>query len=545
MRKKTFLFCVAVLLATTQSLFAQSQPPTVSGVSAVVDTLQSIVSFTFDLQDVESDSMEVSLRLSSDNGETYLLNPDSLSGDAGFPVFAGSGKTILWHYEQSTFNLNQQSLVAKVIADDRKPVDIQNIVSQVDSMRLRNDLTFLAKTRHRTAGPVHLEAVKDTLENRFSAVGLQSYRQEWQLGSYQAANIIGRLPGRPDEATTFIIDAHFDSQTNTPGADDNASGVAGVLEAARILSAYSFRRSIRFIGFDLEEAGLIGAGNYVANGIPSYEETAGVFNFEMIGFYCDIPGCQSLPNGFDILFPAAADSVAANDFRGDFITNVANEASNSLRFAFDSLAAEYVPELRVISLAVPGNGQIAPDLRRSDHAQFWDAGYKALMLTDGSEFRNPNYHQPGDSIATLDLRFMTNVVKATIATVADLAGLQNSGTGISNSFEVPITGINHVDQQEISGFELLQNYPNPFNPTTTIRYELLRQGLVTLEVQNTLGERVRLLLNSEQVAGEYTAQWNGLSDAGLPVSSGLYFYRLTLNGESHTSSKSSKMLLIR
>jgi len=89
MPKKTLSFCLAIFLSATQFLLAQNQPPTVTGVAAAVDSLESTVSFSFDLLDAESDSLEISLRLSNDNGDTYLLKPDSLSGDIGFPVFPG------------------------------------------------------------------------------------------------------------------------------------------------------------------------------------------------------------------------------------------------------------------------------------------------------------------------------------------------------------------------------------------------------------------------------------------------------------------------
>lgn len=170
-----------------------------------------------------------------------------------------------------------------------------------------------------------------------------------------------------------------------------------------------------------EELRLVGSNRYVLNGIKAFEDIQGVLNYEMIGFYSDEPGSQSLPTGFELLFPKAAEEVSDDDFRGNFLTVVGNQDSNPLIAAYLDAAETYVPDLRIVSVAVPGTGAIVPDLRRSDHASFWDGGMQALMLTDGSDFRNFNYHTPGDSIGTLDFAFMRHVVQATLATAAELA----------------------------------------------------------------------------------------------------------------------------
>ncbi len=92
---------------------------------------------------------------------------------------------------------------------------------------------------------------------------------------------------------------------------------------------------------------------------------------------------------------------------------------------FDNLAAQYVPDLSVISIYPPGNSEIAPDLRRSDHARFWDAGNFALMLTDGADFRNSSYHTPADTLGKLNFTFMSNIVKATLVSAAVRAEIQH------------------------------------------------------------------------------------------------------------------------
>ncbi len=236
------------------------------------------------------------------------------------------------------------------------------MVNQADSMRLHTDMDIMEGTRHYTAGAAHLAEVKDTLFGRFGQYGLAPYYQNFQFNSYQAQNIIGKKAGQVAENTVFIVDGHYDSVNNGPGADDNASAVIGVLEAARILSQYEFRRSIRFIGFDLEELGLRGSQEYVNNGILAGENVAGVLNFEMIGYYSERNNSQVFPPGFNLLFPAAYATVSADTFKGNFITNVANTSSSGIKQVFDACAATYVPALKVVSIEAPGNGR---NLRRT------------------------------------------------------------------------------------------------------------------------------------------------------------------------------------
>ena len=195
------------------------------------------------------------------------------------------------------------------------------------------------------------------------------------------------------------------------------------MEAARLLSRFPADKSLRFIGFDLEESGLIGSTQYVANFLPADEHIAGVLNFEMIGYFSQAPNSQTLPAGFNLLFPDAYNAVAAQQFRGNFITNVGNAKSAALVDLFDQSAATYVPNLRVVSLKAPGNSEVAPDLRRSDHTPFWQAGISALMITDGANFRNACYHTAKDTAEDkLTFSFMADVLRATIATAAQMAG---------------------------------------------------------------------------------------------------------------------------
>jgi aminopeptidase YwaD len=105
---------------------------------------------------------------------------------------------------------------------------------------------------------------------------------------------------------------------------------------------------------------------------------------------------------------------------GDFLAIVGNTASAALVAAVEGAAKERVPDLKTVALMVPGNGELLPDSRRSDHAAFWHYGYPAVMLTDTANFRNPNYHASTDTIETLDLGFMEKVAQTITATVIHL-----------------------------------------------------------------------------------------------------------------------------
>lgn len=416
----------------------QNLPPVVTITAVSVDEGAGSVALTYDLFDAEGDVCEVRFRASLDGGMTFGADVSMVTGDVGTSIQPGTGRSVAWN---ATTVPDLSVVVVQVIAEDGQAPDVQAMVDAVDAQRLEASLQQLATPRHHSSHPAGLNAVRDTILQRFQTYDLQTTTQEVPFAGTQYPNVIGRHTGLHEEPLTILVDAHYDGVSNSPGADDNASGVVATLEAARILSQYRFRKSIRFIGFSFEEQGLVGSGRYVQAGIPAWETIAGVLNLEMIGFYSDAPNSQSLPNGFEILFPAAVADLQADEFRGNFLTVVGNTASQGLQDSFLLAMSDHVPELRRVPLTVPGNGQIAPDLRRSDHARFWDAGIPALMLTDGSEFRNPFYHTPNDTPAIIDLPFLTRCTKAVIAAAARLAEPVHAGSDMRAL--APFTAVEH------------------------------------------------------------------------------------------------------
>ncbi len=370
----------------------------------------------YDLSTDESKPLFASLHISTDGGTTFLFPVGDVTGDLGW-VSPGKELEAVWSYAPTELPASA-TYAAKIVARSETVVSVADIVSLVDTDRMRTDLESIEGVRHYEFGAELIDRTKDYIESAFRENGLQAQRQRFAANRWNAENLIGRWPGTEAESDVFIIDAHFDTVPTTPGADDNASGVIGMLEAMRVLSQFHFRKSIKFIGFDLEEIGLVGSREYVRAGIPEWENTLGVVNFEMIGYTCQEDGCD--------------------DFRplGDYIHNIGDENSDALRNLFDEAAATYAPELVVLStLATPDN----PNFRRSDHARFWDAGIPALFLTDGANFRNPNYHLSSDISETLDFEFLTRIVRSTVGLIAEQAEPVDAGVGVSEPFGIDPT----------------------------------------------------------------------------------------------------------
>jgi aminopeptidase YwaD len=204
-------------------------------------------------------------------------------------------------------------------------------------------------------------------------------------------------PLAPTRKAPILIGAHYDAVPNTVGADDNATGVAVLLELARLFSQHPARRPIILVAFDLEEYGLGGSQAYVQQLQMDQQPLHLMLSLEMLG-YCDpTPGAQRYPNGLQYFYP----------HQGDFIALIGNwRALLTMRHLQQALhqveiACEWLPMI--------ANGQPLPTARRSDHAPFWDAGYNAILVTDTADLRNPHYHRPSDTLETLDLNFLAGI----------------------------------------------------------------------------------------------------------------------------------------
>ncbi|RMG60750.1 MAG: M28 family peptidase [Calditrichaeota bacterium] len=300
--------------------------------------------------------------------------------------------------------------------------ELERVQEKLSRSRLRYWVQQLEGVRHPEADPDHLQAVRERLADRFRALGYQLEAQAFRQPEYEGVNLIARRPGSRHPEKAWILSAHYDTVAGSPGADDNASAVAALMCLAEALAPLQFETSIWFIAFDGEEAGRAGSRAFVQQPALRNTQVLGVLNLEMIGYADASPNSQLTPPGFELLFPEALGWLSMRDWRGDFLTLIGNTASSQLVANIKKALARHLPELPLLDLEVPGNGSMAPDLRRSDHSSFWDAGIPAVMFTDGAEFRNPNYHAASDLLETLDFAFLENNALAVLFALAELAG---------------------------------------------------------------------------------------------------------------------------
>ncbi|MBI4202470.1 MAG: M28 family peptidase [Chloroflexi bacterium] len=237
-------------------------------------------------------------------------------------------------------------------------------------------------------------------------------------------NLAGRMRGVDWWLPPLVVCAHYDTVEGTVGADDNASGVAVMLECAHLLAPLSLRRSVEFLAVDMEEpeaggAALTGSQAFTQEiiGVAGYE---GIFNLDMVG-YTSGPGTQRLPSEIEGLFPDVAGRMAQQGHRGDDLAIVSNRQSAPLVQAFTSGVQQHTPDLGLVTLELPEDRPALADLFRGDHISFWAMDVPAILLTDTGDYRNPNRHTVKDTPETLDYGFMAKVTAALAGTLAALA----------------------------------------------------------------------------------------------------------------------------
>jgi aminopeptidase YwaD len=282
----------------------------------------------------------------------------------------------------------------------------------VDRNLLKDDLQRLVGERHPVSSPIRLQETEAYLHRQFSEAGLTVTKQTFHAlgGTYH--NVIGTaLPAAQpfQSAPPLIIAAHFDTVQGSPGADDNASALAVILQVARHVRGRILARPIRFIAFNLEEENLLGSSAYTALLRKNREAIQGAIVLECVGYASHQQNSQTIPPGVPIAVPTI----------GNFLAVVGNERSHALTGSVVQAMKSHLP---IVPLVVPGNGEKLPDTRRSDHTSFWEQGFPAVMLTDTANFRNPHYHRPTDTLDTLNLDFIASVAEGVTAAVIALAG---------------------------------------------------------------------------------------------------------------------------
>ena len=239
--------------------------------------------------------------------------------------------------------------------------------------------------------PSALEAAARYIEERFVEYHYQVERQPFQAAGTTVANIEARR--RAASNRFFLIGAHYDTVSSTPGANDNASGVAVMLELARMLAATNDAEAVRFVAFVNEEppwfqTELMGSLVYADRARSRRDDVTGMLALETMGYYSDAEGSQQYPSPFHLLFPST----------GHFLAIVSNIGSVGLMRSFTRHFKAGSP-LPIIASPAP---ESIPGVGWSDHWSFWRKGYKALLLTDTAPYRYPHYHAPSDTPDRLD-----------------------------------------------------------------------------------------------------------------------------------------------
>jgi len=256
-----------------------------------------------------------------------------------------------------------------------------------------------------------LEKTVKYLSAELSSFGYQVSTQSFTFAGHTYQNVIAELKGTKSPGPMLVVGAHYDTVRTTSGADDNASGVAGLLGLAQLFANIRLEKTVRFVAFPLEEPPAyrsknMGSYHYAASLKKAREQVEGMICLEMIGFFSDRPGSQHYPIPFmNLKFPKA----------GNYIAMVGNRKSRkfTLQMAGGFMMATDLP---LVTLNAPA---IVVGIDFSDHWSFGKFGYPAFMVTDTAFYRNPNYHSPSDLPDTLDYNRMTKVVEGLKAAVEE------------------------------------------------------------------------------------------------------------------------------
>ncbi|MEO6212551.1 MAG: M28 family peptidase, partial [Vicinamibacterales bacterium] len=280
--------------------------------------------------------------------------------------------------------------------------------------RLRAHIEMLAVTigERNVWRYASLRRAADYLTSTFESNGYRPAHQTFEVSRLPVSNIAVELPGvRSDEI--LVVGAHYDTVSNCPGANDNGTGVAAILELSRRFAGRPHARAIRFVAFVNEEppffqTSQMGSLVYAQAARARGDCIIGMLSLETMGYYSDQPGSQHYPPPLDTVHPTT----------GNFIGFVSNVQSEPLLLAArDAFSAQtrFPLEIAAADEALPGVGW-------SDHWSFWEAGYPALMVTDTAPFRYPWYHHPEDTPDKISCESMADVVNGLEQVVSALAG---------------------------------------------------------------------------------------------------------------------------
>jgi Zn-dependent M28 family amino/carboxypeptidase len=281
--------------------------------------------------------------------------------------------------------------------------------------RLRRHVAVLAGEigeRH-VWRPSALQAAAHYVSAEFSSLGYQVVPQAYQARGVRCENLEVTVKGAAHPGEIIVVGAHYDTVAGSPGADDNASGVAGVIEIARALAQLRLARTVKLVAFVNEEPpffyfGEMGSKVYAEGARARGDDIRVMLSLEMLGCYSNAPRSQSYPPLLRWFYPE----------RGNFIGFVSNLRS---RHALASVVGAFKAncDFPAEYLASPA---FVPGVAWSDQLSFWRAGYPAVMVTDTAFYRYPHYHRASDTPDRIRYPEMARVVGGLARAIASIAG---------------------------------------------------------------------------------------------------------------------------
>lgn len=260
--------------------------------------------------------------------------------------------------------------------------------------------------------PEEYHRAADYIEDEFAAAGFEVRRQAYEARGVRCYNLEVELQGKTRSDEIIVIGAHYDTVDNSPGANDNTSGIAGTLALARLLRESKPDRTVRFVAFANEEwpyfkTNDMGSMRYARAAQERGENIIGMISLETIGYFSDEPSSQRYPFPFNLFYPSEGNFIAfiTNYKSRSFVRDVIREFRRTTEFPSEGAA---IPE------QVPGVGW-------SDHWAFWQAGFPALMVTDTAPYRYPHYHTSSDTEDKLDYQRMARIILGMERVLLELA----------------------------------------------------------------------------------------------------------------------------
>lgn len=321
----------------------------------------------------------------------------------GYPVFLGFSVLLLWVV---SIRMPGKSFAGQ----------LPQLTLAEDSLRgrLQGHVMMLAGTigERNMSRPRALDSAAAYIQAQLTALGYTVSSQTFTVGTGKTRNLEATLPGTRAPGEIVVIGGHYDSVIDTPGADDNASGVAGLLELARAFAGHPHERTLRFVAFTNEEPPYfwtenMGSLRYARMVRERKDTVVAMLSLETLGYYSDAPGSQKYPPILGWFYPSV----------GNFVGFVGNVGSRALVHEAVSSFRSHAP--------FPSAGAAAPHqipgIGWSDQWSFWKVGYPGVMVTATAPYRDPNYHQSTDTPDKLDYDRLARVVNGLESVITDLS----------------------------------------------------------------------------------------------------------------------------